>query len=450
MDERARGAGAPAATTATATVPAVRDEPVHDDVRALVSLVGHHADRTILGTVEGLHRAVAGRVFRAVPASRPVEVVHDAISTTVYASVRAGLRAAATAGEVVAAVAAGGREVRWLEATPGRAAALSVLHGIVGDRFATDHPALDLPVRIRVDDRDVPVTPEALGAAFPDPSGRVAVFLHGLTESDRSWDAPRRRRRRPAEAALHGAEQVVEAAAGDDPTGPDEDADAVVLPDVVAELGWTPVRLRYGTGRPIATNGAELADLLESLVDAWPVPVTELCLLGHSMGGLVARSAGTSGVTAGHTWVDRVTHTVSLGTPHLGSWLEQAATGGSRLLRRIPEGEVVARIVDTRARGIVDLRHGDVDGRSEDDTAAGTPLLPGATHHLVAGRLTRSPDHPVTRVIGDLLVTPPSALGDDGTRILTGGRIVTLELPAGHFRLMRDPAVATHLRHHLT
>ncbi len=255
--------------------------------------------------------------------------------------------------------------------------------------------------------------------------------------------------------------------AGQDPTGTDEDGpdgcDTVVLPEVVADLGWTPALVRYGTGRAIGANGAALADLLEELVDAWPTAVTELALIGHSMGGLVVRSAIGVGHDAERGWVSRVSHTVSLGTPHLGSWLERAANRGTRLLRHLPEGEVVADVIDTRARGIKDLRYGalddaslgpgvfDADGRGDLDgwlpaPLDDLPLLDGAVHHLVAGRLTTSPDHPVTRTIGDLLVTPPSALGDDGRRRLTGAQVEVLELPAGHFRLLRDPAVAEHLR----
>jgi hypothetical protein len=405
-----------------------------NDVRDLTRLLGHHADATILAVTQGLHRAISSRVFRWVPGSHPVRWSHDAISHLTYASVRVDLRGLARAGEAVAAVAAGDREVRWLDSSPAHSRAASILHGVIGDRFATDQPALDLPVSIRVAGRTTDVAAEAVAAGFPDPSPRVAVFLHGLTESDCCWD----------------------------------NDDGVVLPDVVDELGWTPVRLRYGSGRSIGTNGAELDALLEDLLDVWPVPVTELTLIGHSMGGLVIRAACQLAGAAddGRRWPALVRHTVHLGTPHLGSWLERAANTGTRLLRRIPEGEVVAQVIDTRARGIKDLRHGALgddcwgEGVVHEDGIGGldgfvpapgevAPLLDHATHHLVAGRLTRSPDHPVARIIGDSLVTAPSALGDDGRRALAGGRIETLELPAGHFRLMRHPAVAAHLRHWL-
>jgi pimeloyl-ACP methyl ester carboxylesterase len=436
-----------------------------NDVRALASLTGAVADRTVIDTTQHLHGAIAARVFRAVPGSAPVRITHDLVSGTVYRAVRVGVRGLSSLGAMTAGIVAGDREVRWLEGAPGRGTAHAIVHGILGDQLTDAHPELDLPVRIRVRDHDVEVTPDALAAAFPGAGRRVAVLLHGLTESDRSWDAPRRQRREPAEVVAHGVEQAVEAASLNPATGATQDTSAAVLPDVLAELGWTPVRLRYGTGRAIGRNGVELDALLEQLVAAWPGGVDELALVGHSMGGLVARSACVVGQDARHAWVERVTHTVSLGTPHLGSWLERVANRGTVLLRRLPEGEVIARVIDSRARGIKDLRFGSLDdaawgagvlgpdGHGDLDVSipapgaeVDPPLLEGATHHLVAGRLTRSPRHPVTRLFGDLLVTPPSALGRGRTRRLTGGRIETLQVPAGHFRLLRDPAVADHLR----
>jgi pimeloyl-ACP methyl ester carboxylesterase len=400
-----------------------------NDVRDLTALVGHHAEATILGITQGLHRAIAGRVFRYVPASAIVRWGHDTVSSAVYGSVRVGLRGLTAGAVLTATAAAAGREVRWLDSSPGHSRAAAILHGVIGDRFATEQPALDLPVTVRVAGRDTPLTTEALAAAYPDASRRVAVFLHGLVEDENCWDH----------------------------------AEGVVLPDVVAELGWTPVRLRYGSGRAIGRNGDELDLLLEKLVDHWPNGVGELTLVGHSMGGLVLRAASAHALERGHRWPSLVRHTVSLGTPHLGSWLERAANAGTRLLRRLPEGEVVAQVIDTRARGIKDLRYGALsdacwgEGVVHEDGIGGldgylpaptdiAPLIDGAVHHLVAGRLTASPQHPVARVIGDALVTSASALGDDGRRKLAGGQIEVLELAVGHFRLMRDPAVGDHLR----
>ena len=40
--------------------------------------------------------------------------------------------------------------------------------------------------------------------------------------------------------------------------------------------GWTPVYVRYNTGRRISENGRSLAELLEETVADWPVDVEEI------------------------------------------------------------------------------------------------------------------------------------------------------------------------------
>lgn len=60
---------------------------------------------------------------------------------------------------------------------------------------------------------------------------------------------------------------------------------------LAAELGLTPIYLRYNSGLHVSQNGRELALQLEQLLGHWPVPVEEVSVLAHSMGGLVMRSA---------------------------------------------------------------------------------------------------------------------------------------------------------------
>ena len=83
------------------------------------------------------------------------------------------------------------------------------------------------------------------------------------------------------------------------------------------DLGYTPVFVRFNTGRHISENGASLAALLDELVADWPVEVERIAIVGHSMGGLVARSAchrggdvdartsATSSRSARRTWARR-------------------------------------------------------------------------------------------------------------------------------------------------
>jgi pimeloyl-ACP methyl ester carboxylesterase len=189
---------------------------------------------------------------------------------------------------------------------------------------------------------------------------RVAVFLHGLGETEHAWGA------RNYGERLHD------------------------------ELGITPVFVRFNSGRRISENGAALAALLDELVAGWPVWLESLALVGHSMGGLVARAA----CHHGGAWTKLVTHTVSLGTPHMGAPLEQAVHGLSAALHLVPETRPFARFLRRRSAGIRDLRRG-----------FEAPLLAHATHCFVAATVTRSDKHPVGRLIGDTLVLAPSDSG---------------------------------------
>jgi pimeloyl-ACP methyl ester carboxylesterase len=226
---------------------------------------------------------------------------------------------------------------------------------------------------------------------------------------------------------------------------------------VLPELDATAVTIRYNTGLRISENGRRLAALLEALVDAWPVPIERLALVGHSMGGLVIRSAGHAGTERDHRWPALVDTTISLGTPHLGAPLEQAAHLASWALGAVPESRPIAAVLRARSPGIRDLRYGslvDAEWETLDADAlrgferADVPLLDRARHHVVAATLTESPDHPLARVIGDLLVLTPSAHGLQGRR-----RVVAFEEEScrhvgghGHFGLLNSPALDGLLR----
>jgi pimeloyl-ACP methyl ester carboxylesterase len=210
------------------------------------------------------------------------------------------------------------------------------------------------------------------------------------------------------------------------------------------DLGIAPVYIRFNTGRHISENGAELAALLDDLSG----DVEEIALIGHSMGGLVARSA----CHHGGAWTKLVRHTVSLGTPHTGAPLEQAVHAMSAALHRIPETRPFSRFLRRRSAGIRDLRRGslvDEDWRDVDPDAlrakacAEVPLLENATHCFVAATITRTADHPVGRLLGDALVLAPSA---SGRRI---GLLSENGLALGgthHLALLRHPVVYAQLR----
>jgi pimeloyl-ACP methyl ester carboxylesterase len=356
------------------------------------------------GGIGDIHRAIAGRAFGPVGSGLP-RMLHDTISRGVYA----GLRGAAGLAGHAAGVAVSGRG-RSLSVTPRGAAVLAVLNGLRGDVLEAEGSDLAEPMCVRVGGR--PCAPGDVPGAGP----RVVVFLHGLFETEYAWG------RNPYGARLQ------------------------------LDLGVTPVYIRFNTGRHISENGRSLAELLDTLVADWPVAIEQIALVGHSMGGLVARSA----CHHGGDWAPLVRHTVSLGTPHTGAPLESAVHYAATALGVVGETRPFAGFLRRRSAGIRDLRSGslvDEDWRGRDPEALRAaacqeiPLLEGATHHFVAATITASADHPIARLIGDWLVLAPSASGRSRTRVIgfeaeNGAHVGG----ANHLALLNHPAVYEHLR----
>lgn len=343
--------------------------------------------------IHDIHGGIAERVFWAVglgvPAARQIRALHDGLAGAVYGGIGAAGASAVRAGARAA------ERVRAEEGPPVDASlrgrlAVGALNGAFGDALHRRGNALALPMAVRVGGEIVPLQPDALAGAFPAASPRLAVFLHGLCETEDAWEL-HAQHHRPY------AERLREA------------------------LGLTPVHVRYNTGRHISENGRELAGLLAGLERAWPVEVSEIALVGHSMGGLVARSATHYG--AGSDAIAKVRHVVSLGSPHHGARLERLAHAAGAAACRLPETRALANALRTRSVGIRDLYHGylvDEDWQDYDPAAflvaAGReiPFLTTATHLFVAATVTRDPQAPLGRAFGDLLVSRPSAWAQRG------------------------------------
>ena len=284
---------------------------------------------------------------------------------------------------------------RRLSTTPWGGLALAAISGLVGDALETEKSALQEPMTVRVNGFGVSCEASELAAAFPAASPRIVVFVHGLMGTEVPW--------------WWGG-------------GPSKECYGSRL---ARELGCSPVFVRYNTGRHISENGRSLAELLAELLASWPAEVDQLALVGHSMGGLVCRSACYQGAEQEADWVQRVGHVVSLGTPHMGAPLAQGVHYASAALDVVPETRPFARFLRRRSGGIRDLRHGslvDEDWRDCDPDALRAaackevPLLEGATHCFVAATIMDSPKHPVARLLGDCLVLEPSASGRSRTR----------------------------------
>jgi hypothetical protein len=267
-------------------------------------------------------------------------------------------------------------------ADPLEDAALAALNGVLGDHLARTGNPLALRMQLRRAGVPLALQRAALAEALPQADRRLLVQVHGLCMNDHQW------RRNGHD---HG-ERLEQA------------------------HGATAVQLHYNSGLHVSQNGRELAGLLETLCAEWPAPPADLVLLGHSMGGLVARSAVHYGREAGHRWCDQLSALVFLGTPHHGAPAERIGRQVHAAIELSPYSAPIGRIAALRSAGITDLRHGnlidadwdDHDRFAREDRRAAHALPAGIRCYAIAA--TKSPpDHP--KPAGDGLVPVASALG---------------------------------------
>jgi hypothetical protein len=194
-----------------------------------------------------------------------------------------------------------------------------------------------------------------------------------------------------------------------------------------AEL--TSVTIRYNPGLAIAANGKELADLIEIVIAGWPVAVESVALVGYSMGGLVIHQAIEAAHASDKQWVDLVGDVISIAAPHRGSWIESAVSVAAWGLGVAPQTRPLAEFLDTRSRGIRDLRRG-----AHATSAGWVPT--GAKFHFVSGTITDEPTHPIGVLVGDLVVHADSARSHPhliaANTVVLGG--------THHLNLLDDPA----------
>jgi pimeloyl-ACP methyl ester carboxylesterase len=302
-----------------------------------------------------------------------------------------------------------------------REAIVAALNGLIGDHLAATHNPLSITMTFRRDGRPLVLDRSAMRARLPDAGPRVLVLLHGLCMNDLQWSRA---------GHDHGA-------------------------GLARELGYTPVYLHYNSGLSLSTNGRVLAQHMDRLLDAWPVPVERLVLLGHSMGGLVARSALFHGVQAtrgGPRWPWRVNDLVCLGTPHQGAPLERAGWGLDLLLGAAPYAAPLARLGQVRSAGINDLRLGDIV--SPDVAGRGThrraqvPLPDNVRCHAVAAQCGGA-DSVKSQLLGDGLVPVASALGqhrEPARRLAFDADKQAVVEGTNHLDLLSSPEVFEHLK----
>jgi pimeloyl-ACP methyl ester carboxylesterase len=298
----------------------------------------------------------------------------------IYQGVKSAIRLAG--GGVDAALAQFGSMLGDTEPSRPRDAVLSALNGVVGDHLVATGNPLAIAMQLRTNGMPLRLKRRELAAEISRPSGRLAIMVHGLCLNERHWNR---------KGHDHGTA-------------------------LARDFGYTPLYLHYNTGLHISTNGRSLAEMLDVLIKQWPVPIEEFTIIGHSMGGLVARSACHYAMEAGHAWRPRLRNLIFLGTPHHGVPLERAGQWADFLIGKSRYTAPFARLGRIRSAGITDLRYGNIvdedwDGHDRFNHAGDTrqivPLPPDVRCYAIAGSAGRQ----IGRAIGDGLVPVGSALG---------------------------------------
>ena len=394
-----------------------------DDLRGASRLAVDATER-VTEVVEAMHTTIAGGpAVLGKPLAGPARLLNKLI----YGSIRGVTRLVGTSIEL-ALVPLGpllGQSAPGLE----REAALAVLNGVLGDYLTETKNPLAIEMQLRHDGEALELDADALRAAFPDGGSKLLVLIHGSCMNDRQW---------LRQGHDHGAA-------------------------LARDLGYTPIYVNYNSGLHVSANGRALDALLEQLVTAWPWPLDELVLLGHSMGGLVARSACHHGDArdprTAQGWRSKLTKLICLGTPHHGAPLERGGNWIDVLLDVSRYSAPLARLGRLRSAGVTDLRFGNVleehwAGRDrfapDGDTRLELKLPAGVACYALAGTTSAEGQ---SNFVGDGLVPVDSALGRHDASHLTlafpeAHRWVCYR--TGHIDLLSSPQVYAKLREWLS
>jgi pimeloyl-ACP methyl ester carboxylesterase len=371
-----------------------------DDLRA-ASQLAVEATKRVTALVEAMHREiVTGPSWLGKPLAAPARW----LTKLAYGPVRhtAGLVGTTLDAALAALAPLLGESAPGIERETVRA----VLNGVLGDYLEETKNTLAILMRTRV---------------TIEPKTRLLVLVHGSSMTDLGWKRG---------GHDHG-ERLAEA------------------------LGCGLAYVHYNSGLHVSTNGAMLAAELDKLNAKHTF--SELVLIGHSMGGLVARSACLAGDQ--NEWRKKLVALVTIGTPHHGAPLERGGSWMHALLEVSRYSAPLSQLARIRSAGITDLRFGNVRGEDwlgrnrfelGDDPRTPLPLPSNVKCYAIAGTLSVVPDGAPR---SDGMVPVNSALGLHGDPARALNFPVDHQMIAyatSHLGLLSDARVYTQLRQWLS
>ena len=378
----------------------------------------------VTDVVEAMHAAITH-----LPAlvGKPAPARTRGLTGWIYQAVRGATRTVGTGVDRTLAALApllGQADVSFQQ----RHAIAAALNGVIGDHLEASQNPLAIAMRFRRHGQALELTREALRTDLPDATGKLLVLVHGLCMNDLQWTY-----------GGHDHGQSLQ-----------------------RDLGYTAVYLHYNTGRHISRNGRDLSRLLQQLVRAWPVPLQEITLLCHSMGGLVARSAMDDAFRRKRAWSQLPVRVIFMGTPHHGAPLERAGGWLDAMIGISPYSAPFVRLGKMRSAGIQDLRHGnlrDGDGQDRDgdgltDGRTPLPLPGGVTAYAIAASTQDGVESARGNSLrGDGLVPVASAFGQHPDRrfdLGIPGARRWVSPGTSHLELLGSQAVYRQLKHWLS
>jgi pimeloyl-ACP methyl ester carboxylesterase len=316
-------------------------------------------------------------------------------------------------------VAKGKKVVHFSQITDEKEAVSSVLNGVIGDYLEKTENPLEINMQFRHQAKAIPLDKESLEKTYTAPNGKILLMVHGSCMNDIQWTRKEHN---------HGRA-------------------------LAKEFDKTPIDLHYNSGRHISTNGQNFNELLENLVSHWPVAVEELVIIGHSMGGLVSRSALYYGQQQQNSWTKHLKKIIFLGTPHHGAPMEQAGNYVDVILEAVPYAKPFARLGKIRSAGVTDLRYGnllDEDWKNSDrfkmhgDQRQHISLPKQIECYAIAGVIGKAIKSGTRELLGDNMVGIKSALGQhkDPTKDLNFKKANTwIAYENNHMDLLSNPKV---------
>ena len=379
--------------TAAKSLPTALQHLRPADLRAAVQMAGA-ATLAIQQITEGVHQAVLGTLGQS-PGRAPGRT--GGLTGQIYRSIAGVTRVVAGGAD-----AALSKLQPWLDkvapataATPQRELALAVLNGVIGDQLHAQASPWATPMTLLWQGAALTPTNPWRG---PTEGRKVVVLVHGLCVNERIWY--------PADH---------------DQTAATPTTAACDLGTYLAQAaGYSPLYLRYNTGRHISDNGRDLALQLEQLLAHWPCVIDDLSVIGYSMGGLLLRSALDQAQTQGMAWPKLLKNMLFLATPHHGSPLERAGHWLDVILGSNAFSAPWGQLARLRSAGITDLRYGlirepDWLGRDRfrrhPDQRQPVPLPQGVQCYALAACSAARRGPLADRLTGDGLVPLHSALG---------------------------------------